>query len=122
MLDRRAQFHQDVLASNLHAGSPLYERALMHITHEMIARGMDAARAAQQAHATIYLQLQRQAMMLSFVDNFWIMSVVCIGVIPLMFLMKKRQGARAPASQSTKSVWLGAVPSRRLILSGTCGF
>jgi DHA2 family multidrug resistance protein len=96
MLDRRAQFHQDVLASNLHAGSPLYERALMHITHEMIARGMDAARAAQQAHATIYLQLQRQAMMLSFVDNFWIMSVICIGVIPLMFLMKKRQGAPGP--------------------------
>ncbi|HEX4074431.1 MAG TPA: DHA2 family efflux MFS transporter permease subunit [Candidatus Acidoferrales bacterium] len=99
MLDRRAQFHQDVLSSNMQAGSPMYQRALTHITHEMIARGMDAVRAAQQAHATIYLQLQRQAMMLSFVDNFWIMSVVCIAVIPLMFIMKKRQGgssARVP--------------------------
>ena len=92
MLDRRAQFHQDVLASNMQAGSPFYQRAMAHITHEMIARGMDAARAVQQAHATIYLQLQRQAMMLSFVDNFWIMSVVCISVIPLMFIMKKRRG------------------------------
>jgi MFS transporter, DHA2 family, multidrug resistance protein len=99
MLDRRAQFHQDVLASNMQAGSPMYQRAMMHITHEMIARGMDAVRAAQQAHATIYLQLQRQAMMLSFVDNFWFMSMVCIAVIPLMFVMKKRQGgstARVP--------------------------
>jgi len=26
------------------------------------------------------------------VDNFWIMSVVCISVIPLMFIMKKRRG------------------------------
>ncbi|HEX4001974.1 MAG TPA: DHA2 family efflux MFS transporter permease subunit [Candidatus Acidoferrales bacterium] len=95
MLDRRAQFHQDVLASNLQGGSPFYQHAMSHITQEMIARGMDAARAVQQAHATIYLQLQRQAMMLSFVDNFWIMSVVCISVIPLMFVMKKRQGAPA---------------------------
>ena len=61
----------------------------------MIARGMDAARAAQSP-AMIYSRLQRQATMLSFVDNFWIMSVVCIGVIPLMFLMKKRQGALGP--------------------------
>jgi hypothetical protein len=61
----------------------------------MIVRGMDAARATMQAHASIYLQLQRQAMMLSFVDNFWIMSVICVGVIPLMFIMKKRKGPPA---------------------------
>jgi len=58
----------------------------------MIARGMDAAHATMQAHATIYMQLQRQATMLSFVDNFWIMSVICISVVPLMFIMKKRKG------------------------------
>ena len=34
-------------------------------------------------------------MMLSFVDNFWIMSVICVGVIPLMFIMKKRKGPPA---------------------------
>jgi MFS transporter, DHA2 family, multidrug resistance protein len=99
MLDRRAQFHQDVLSSNLNGGSPFYQRALLQITREMVARGMDAAHAAMQAHATIYLQLQRQAMMLSFVDNFWIMSLVCLCVIPLMFVMKKRTssaGAHAP--------------------------
>jgi len=93
MLDRRAQFHQDVLASNMNAGNPLYQRALAHITREMVVRGMDAARAATQAHASLYLQLQRQAQMLSFVDNFWIMAVICIGVIPLMFLMKRRKSA-----------------------------
>jgi len=93
MLDRRAQFHQNVLSSNVNGGSPFYQRALAHITHEMMTRGMDAAHAAVQAHATIYLQLQRQAMMLSFVDNFWIMSVICMCVIPLMFVMKKRKAS-----------------------------
>ena len=92
MLDRRAQFHQDVLSSSLNGGNPLYQHAMAHITREMVARGMDTVHATMQAHATIYLQLQRQASMLSFVDNFWIMSVICIGVVPLMFIMKKRKG------------------------------
>ncbi len=95
MLDRRAQFHQNILSSNINGGSPLYQRALAHITHEMIARGMDVAHATMQANASIYLQLQRQAMMLSFVDNFWIMSMICLAVIPLMFVMKKRKGPPA---------------------------
>ncbi|MGO9589906.1 MAG: DHA2 family efflux MFS transporter permease subunit [Candidatus Acidiferrales bacterium] len=95
MLDRRAQFHQNVLSSSVNAGSPLYQRAMSHITQEMITRGMDAAHATVQANATIYMQLQRQAMMLSFVDNFWIMSVICVGVIPLMFVMKRRKGPPA---------------------------
>jgi len=37
-------------------------------------------------------------MMLSFVDNFWVMSVISLSVIPLLFLMKaaKARGRRAP--------------------------
>jgi DHA2 family multidrug resistance protein len=37
----------------------------------------------------LYGQMQRQASMLSFVDNFWLMGVICLAVIPLMFVMKK---------------------------------
>jgi MFS transporter, DHA2 family, multidrug resistance protein len=96
MLDRRAQFHQDVLSSHLHGGSPLYQRALLDLTHAMMARGLDAVQAATQAQAIVYQQLLRQAMMLSFVDNFWIMSVVCVSVIPLMFVMKRRKGPAGP--------------------------
>ena len=61
----------------------------------MMTRAAGRGHAAVQANATIYLQLQRQAMMLSFVDNFWIMGVICVGVIPLMFIMKRRKGPPA---------------------------
>jgi DHA2 family multidrug resistance protein len=50
---------------------------------------MDAVHAMIQARAMLYGQLQRQAMMQSFVDNFWLMAMICLAVIPLMFLMKK---------------------------------
>jgi DHA2 family multidrug resistance protein len=91
MLDRRAQFHQSVLAVNLQPGNHQYQAALHSITHLLVTRGADAARAAMDAQALVYQQLQRQAMMLSFVDNFRLMSVICVCVIPLMFVMKRRK-------------------------------
>jgi MFS transporter, DHA2 family, multidrug resistance protein len=98
MLDRRAQFHQERLAPNLTPGNHVYQAMLRHLTHALIARGADAAHAAMLAQQLVYAQLQRQAMMLSFVDNFWMMSVICLIVIPLLFLMKtaKGRGPRAP--------------------------
>jgi DHA2 family multidrug resistance protein len=91
MLDRRAQFHQNVLVSTLRPGDHDYQTALHNLTHLLITRGADAARAALEAHGLVYQQMQRQAMMLSFLDDFRIMAVICLCVIPLMFLMKRRK-------------------------------
>ncbi len=99
MLARRAQFHQSILAVNLQGGSTHYHAALQHLAHALMAHGADGSHAAVGAQAMVYQQLQRQSTMLSFVDNFWIMSVICVCVIPLMFLMKKKtssQGGRVP--------------------------
>ena len=98
-LDRRAQFHQQVLAGHIQNGSSVYRQAIERIAHVLTSRGMDAPHAVTQAQGLIYGQLQRQASMLSFVDNFWLMGVVCIAVIPLMFLMRKirpQKGAGPP--------------------------
>jgi len=99
MLARRAQFHQSVLTGNLQGGSTHYHAALQHLAHALIAHGADAPHASVGAQALVYQELQRQSTMLSFVDNFWIMSVICVCVIPLMFLMKRKtssQGGRVP--------------------------
>ena len=70
-------------------GSHAYQAALANLVHILTARGVDAAHAMAQAQAMIYQGMQRQASMLSFVDNFWLMGMICLGVIPLMFLMRK---------------------------------
>ena len=46
-------------------------------------------RAAAQAHGLLYGMLQRQAGMLTFVDNFWLLGVLILAMVPLTFLMKK---------------------------------
>jgi MFS transporter, DHA2 family, multidrug resistance protein len=89
MLDRRAQYHQDVLSGNMQGGNFDFQMALHRITHMLMARGLSAPHAMTEAYRLLYQQLQRQAMMLSFVDNFWLMSMICIVVIPLLFIMKK---------------------------------
>lgn len=91
MLDRRAQFHQDVLSGNLQGTNPHFQGALHRITQMLMMHEPDAVHAAVQAHGMVYAQLQRQAMMLSFVDNFWTMGVICVAVIPLMLVMKGRK-------------------------------
>jgi DHA2 family multidrug resistance protein len=91
MLDRRAQFHQDVLAANLQSANPHLQEALHSITHMLMTRGPDAVHATVQAQEMVYQELQRQAMMLSFVDNFRTMALICVCVIPLMLVIKGRK-------------------------------
>jgi DHA2 family multidrug resistance protein len=91
MLDRRAQFHQDVLSGNLQGTNPHFQGALHRITHALMLHEADSVHAAIQAHGLVYQELQRQAMMLSFVDNFRTMAIICVFVIPLMLVMKGRK-------------------------------
>jgi hypothetical protein len=41
----------------------------------------------------------RRAAMLAFIDVFWILGVLCLGMIPLMFVLKKspKHGPPPPA-------------------------
>jgi DHA2 family multidrug resistance protein len=80
----------------MQGGNNIYRNALNHLTHLFTARGSDAAHAAVQAHAVLYGQLQRQATMLSFVDNFRTMAIICICVIPLMFVIKGKRPQAEP--------------------------
>jgi MFS transporter, DHA2 family, multidrug resistance protein len=91
MLDRRSQFHQNVLSENLQGGNMRYQAALRHLTRLFSLHGEATTRAVSGAHAVVYQQLQRQAMMLSFVDNFRLMGMICLGVLPLLFLMKHKK-------------------------------
>ena len=91
MLDRRSQFHQNVLSANLQAGNIRYQAAMHHLTHLLTERGEDAAHALSGAQALVYDEMQRQAMMLSFIDNFRLMGMICVCVLPLLFVMKRKK-------------------------------
>ena len=85
---RLAQKHQVDLVGNISPLNPRYLEALHGITATLRAHGSDAATAVQQAQTILYGEVLRQSAMLAFIDVFWILGVVCLGMIPLMFLIK----------------------------------
>jgi DHA2 family multidrug resistance protein len=89
MLARRTQVHQSDLTHSLNNGSPQLQAAIANTTKLLIARGSSPALAAQQAYGLVAGTLQRQASMLAYIDNFWMLAIAIGAMIPLVFLMKR---------------------------------
>jgi DHA2 family multidrug resistance protein len=89
MLDRRTQFHQNMLSNNLSEGNPAWQSMLQGLAQKFQAAGLDPAAASQRAHAMVQALVIKQATMLAYVDNFWMLAVAMLCLIPLVFIMKK---------------------------------
>jgi DHA2 family multidrug resistance protein len=91
MLARRAQFHQVHLTEHLTPFDISYQTATQYTSQILQYRGMGSYQAEHGSLAAIYEQLLRQASMLSFNDSFYLVSIIMIGVLPLILLMKRRK-------------------------------
>jgi DHA2 family multidrug resistance protein len=89
MLDRRTQKHLNDLAGNLSASNLSLQAMLQGAARAMQAHGASAAEASQQAYALVQGTVQRQAVMLSYIDCFWFLGVAILCMIPAVFLIKK---------------------------------
>lgn len=98
LVARRSQVHQNVLVGHLTPYSHNYESALSGTAHVLQSAGSSASQAAGQAHGLIYGELLRQAAMLSYIDVFWLLSMTCLAMIPLMFLMKRMRPRKGPVA------------------------
>jgi MFS transporter, DHA2 family, multidrug resistance protein len=78
--------------------SPAYQKTLAALTGAFSAAGASASGASAQARGMIYAMIQRQAAMLSFLDDFKMLGVVFFAIIPIFFLMKrpKMSGGSVP--------------------------
>ena len=89
MLDRRTQKHLSDLAGNLSASNLSLQATLQGAARAMQAHGASAAEASQRAYALVQGTVQRQAVMLSYIDCFWFLGVSILCMIPAVFLIKK---------------------------------
>ncbi len=98
LIARREQFHQQRLIEHLSPLDASYQSTLEAAKQMFVAKGADAAHAAQQAQQFIYDMVQRQASMLAFLEDFRLLAIAFLALIPLMFLMKKTRGGRGSTS------------------------
>ncbi len=90
LLSRRAQFHQSRLVEGLIPGSLPFSAWQQRLAESWPGLGLhwhywDAPRAM----ATLYDQVQVQAMTLSFSDGYWFFTVLFLLMVPLVFMMRR---------------------------------
>jgi DHA2 family multidrug resistance protein len=93
MLARNAQIHQAVLVTHATPYDSAYQQLVQQITASL-STTMDAVSAAQQATATVYGMIVRQAAVLSYIDNFRILAVLCFICVPGVFIFKRVRDAK----------------------------
>jgi len=96
MLTRRAQFHQTALTAHATAYSSQFNNTVQSLSQSFAANGPVAAQ--QQAYGQFYGFIQRQSAMIAYLDNFWLLGLSALIMIPFVFLMKRPpKGASAAA-------------------------
>ena len=98
LLARRTQFHQGMLVSHMTPLDSAYQAMVNGAARILFVAGSSYPDAQAQANGMAYGLLQRHAAMLAFVDDFWMMGLTFLALIPLMFLMKKSRPHGAPMS------------------------
>ena len=116
LLSRRAQEHQSTLISHVNPFDPETVARLSAWTEHFGRRGADSFTAERRAMASVYLEVTRQAQVLAFADDFWMLFVLFCGtllLLPLLSRVRKPQvtGDRARADNVDAAVHM----ERRLI-------
>jgi DHA2 family multidrug resistance protein len=97
MLQRRTQFHQSQLMEHVNWLSMAYRNTIAGTQAKLLLAGSGVHQSASQAYGMVYGTVERQAAMLAFVDNFQMLGVVFMVVIPVLMLLKRPpKGAAAP--------------------------
>jgi DHA2 family multidrug resistance protein len=87
MLARRTQFHQSSLSAHLNPANPRVA-AMLHGTTSSL-RASSGGAALHQAYALLAGTIDRQATMLSYIDNFRILGIAALFLLPCVFAVKR---------------------------------
>ena len=88
-IDRRNTFHEDVIRDSLSANSLAGQEHLAASAASFFAQSGDLAYAKLQAIGQLTLQMQVQAVVITYSETFYVLGVALLLCIPLAFFLKK---------------------------------
>jgi len=91
LIDRRSQVHQNYLVANVTHGEPNFSNLVIGLTQHLIASGMNAERAMQQAYGLAYQALIAQATTLAYLDTFVFLATLSGIMFVLSFTLRKNE-------------------------------
>ena len=96
VLARQQQVHHNVLVGHVTPWSSQYDTTIQALQRAFLAGSGNAADALHQAQAQLYAIVQRQALMLSYIDAFLLLAIIVTALVPLVFLLRKSDSDGAP--------------------------
>ena len=89
LLVRRSQEHQAMLVTHVNVWDPDTARRLQEWTGHFMAQGADSFTAARRATALLYRATVEQAQVMAYIDDFRLITLVYLAVLPLLLLMRR---------------------------------
>ncbi len=88
LLARNQQVHQAVLTAHTTDYDPAFRQMFEQIRNGLLAT-MDPATATEVAYRQVYGMVVRQAAVLSYIDDFWLLTILCGLCVPAGFFFKR---------------------------------
>jgi DHA2 family multidrug resistance protein len=95
-LQQRQQFHQSRLVENAVPSNIHFQESLRQATIFLQSSGSSATDAMHRAEALVGQVIMKQATLLSYIDTFWVMAVVCFIAFPFAFLLRSIPLGKGP--------------------------
>jgi MFS transporter, DHA2 family, multidrug resistance protein len=116
LLVRRAQYHQSTLAGHVNQWDPETAHRVREWTDHFVQQGADSFTAGRRATAMLYRELVGQAQVLTYGDEFWLLALIFVTVIPLLPFMRRvraeeNERARAAGSGPAQAARPAAAPA-----------
>jgi MFS transporter, DHA2 family, multidrug resistance protein len=86
---RRSQAHQTTLVSHVDVWDPDTAARLKQWTDHFVSQGADSYTAGRRALAMLYRSTVEQAQIMAYADDFWLISVLFLVILPLIPLMSR---------------------------------
>ncbi len=95
LIDRRTAFHVAELSQATTANSAAAQERVAQIAAGMLHGGSDPAFATMRSLKAIAGEIQRQALVMSYIDGFWLMGIGVLVAIPATLFLKRSSGGGA---------------------------
>ena len=89
LLARRSQGHQATLVAHVSVWDPETTERLKEWAHHFQGQGADPFTAGRQALAMLYRGTIEQAQVLAYADDFWLILITSLAVLPFIPLMRR---------------------------------
>lgn len=90
---RVSQVHQNYLVANLTPHNSIFQYKLLMLKNKFLIH-YSSYTALKKANGTLYKELLQQARLASFFDAFLVLALLCVCVIPLLYILKTNKKSK----------------------------